>query len=388
MFFNIKQSADDTFTNNYRLNNDFWLNCDAGWEKFTDSDTVVFVKGYADADSLENLIPEIVKNPTPYLDGSFLAVIVNNDLITITHDVYRPTPINIETKDKSIHNFKSQTSTPVWADSYITFDKDFNITYHQFDPIGVIETDYLTEQEVIDQIDEILVNRFSAFLKHNTLPVKWFPSGGIDGCTLDSYLETDYETCFYEHFDLTKFTCRHKYDILEYWGYRQMHHWVDPCVLVTGGNGDENLLRGPETVNLLCMHYGINLEEVLKPTDYHYTHFLNSKNRQIYEFQKNDKLTQFLVTNKEKLFKNIVTRILNDHQHWHLENTLTFTPFKDLKLTKLLLRLKPEDLLRQITDANINKQLIIKHKPHLLDIVSKQKNTNEKENVWKLFKKD
>ena len=44
---------------------------------------------------------------------------------------------------------------------------------------------------------------------------------------------------------------------------------------------------------------------------------------------------------------------LHDHQHWHLENTLTFTPFKDIEITKLILQLAPEDLIKHFKDAVI-----------------------------------
>jgi hypothetical protein len=69
--------------------------------------------------------------------------------------------------------------------------------------------------------------------------------------------------------------------------------------------------------------------------------------------------------------------VLNDCQHWHLGNTLTFTPLRDLALFKLLLRLPFADAVAQIMHSEISLALIERNDPELLKYISPIKNTGE-----------
>jgi hypothetical protein len=84
------------------------------------------------------------------------------------------------------------------------------------------------------------------------------------------------------------------------------------------------------------------------------------------------------------LNKQILNILINDHQHWHLGNTLTWTPFKDIEIAKILLQCPIEDLLPQFLDARLTKDLIIDYNPDIIDYLSKYKNHNNKENLYML----
>ena len=74
--------------------------------------------------------------------------------------------------------------------------------------------------------------------------------------------------------------------------------------------------------------------------------------------------------------------LLNDWQHWHLGNTLTWTPLRDLDIIKCLLRLPPELALGQIMNSDISQQLIEKNCLGLTQVMSSQKNSgNVMENL-------
>jgi hypothetical protein len=67
--------------------------------------------------------------------------------------------------------------------------------------------------------------------------------------------------------------------------------------------------------------------------------------------------------------------LANDWQHWHIGNTLTWTPFRDLELFKLFLQL-PLDLAQaQIMDSTVSRQLIEQNCPGLTKVISDQKNS-------------
>jgi hypothetical protein len=68
--------------------------------------------------------------------------------------------------------------------------------------------------------------------------------------------------------------------------------------------------------------------------------------------------------------------LINDHQHWHLGETVTFTPFKDLEITKLLLRLPKEVLVQQMLHGYVSRKLIEKIDTNTIQWLNKYKNYN------------
>ena len=67
--------------------------------------------------------------------------------------------------------------------------------------------------------------------------------------------------------------------------------------------------------------------------------------------------------------------IVNDWQHWHIGNTLTWTPLRDLRIFKILLRLPINDAIDQIMNSRFSLLLIENNQPGLSKLVSDQKNT-------------
>jgi hypothetical protein len=67
--------------------------------------------------------------------------------------------------------------------------------------------------------------------------------------------------------------------------------------------------------------------------------------------------------------------VVNDWQHWHLGNTLTWTPFRDLELFKLFLALPYEQAVAQIMNSAVSCELIERNVPGLTQVLSDQKNT-------------
>jgi len=67
--------------------------------------------------------------------------------------------------------------------------------------------------------------------------------------------------------------------------------------------------------------------------------------------------------------------VVNDWQHWHLGNTLTWTPFRDLELFKLFLALPYEQALGQIMNSSVSCELIERNVPGLTCVLSSQKNS-------------
>ena len=78
--------------------------------------------------------------------------------------------------------------------------------------------------------------------------------------------------------------------------------------------------------------------------------------------------------------------VANDWQHWHLGNTLTWTPLRDLEIFKILLRLPLSHAINQIMNSEFSQFLIERNTPGATRFLSDQKNTGSAlKNLNRLF---
>ena len=152
-------------------------------------------------------------------------------------------------------------------------------------------------------------------------------------------------------------------------------------MLTSGAPGDEFMLRSPTTVNLYLRFHGLEMLDLLDQPQWnsvlHHAYFNRDKHREIFAIK--EPLSDW---NHQEMIWNICNMLLNDWQHWHLGNTLTWTPLRDLDIIKCLLRLPPELALGQIMNSDISQQLIEKNCLGLTQVMSSQKNSgNVMENL-------
>jgi hypothetical protein len=76
--------------------------------------------------------------------------------------------------------------------------------------------------------------------------------------------------------------------------------------------------------------------------------------------------------------------LANDHQHWHLGQTLTWTPFLDLNLPRMWLACDLDDLMDQWLDAGMTKDLIRHYDASVLAGVSDFKNFDNRQNLHRI----
>ena len=385
MFFQITEQPDYDFTHSTQLNSGLWLSHDAGWNTYRVGNSTVYVKGYIEDRPLNfDAINLIVADPTPKFQGNFLAIIETDTTLTVTHDRHRGTPLAYTDRPFALTNILSADAKRIWADRYVRV-KNKNITEYYFDPYGDRTIAVQSRESVVEQIHNLLQRKVKSFLEQQ-LPIKIFLSGGIDTLTLFSYIKaqtSDFELCNYEHIDFTKFWCNKRHELDQYWGYKQIHMWNEPCVLVSGACGDENLLRSPSTINQVLLNWDLDLLELINESHYHYEYLVADKLKQMYVQQKQS----FVKMTDQQLYEHLLNINLHDHQHWHIDNTLTYTPFKDLELLKLMLSLPREAIIGQMLNADISRALIAKNDPDLLNYLSTQKNKDTQKNLYPLYKK-
>jgi hypothetical protein len=215
-----------------------------------------------------------------------------------------------------------------------------------------------------------------------------FVTGGIDTVTLFALMRNqniNFELLNYNHFEFDNFL-NHQYPLLKenYWAYQRIHHWQESCMLLTGGSGDEFLMRGPATLAIWAAWHGVDIIETInRNPGYHVDYFSKPANRKLFEDQ-NTKLVQAQYPTKEHLVRAIVDINLNDHQYWHLGNTLTWTPFVDAELTKIMLRLSVDDMVSQIVDATISRRVIERLYPPAVELISDRKNVGSRKKLHRL----
>jgi hypothetical protein len=372
LFFHIGQLAQENFSHWYQLGQ-FHVSTDAGWCQHCDANYTAVYKGYADSDRLINLLDQIVQQTQPELFGNFCVIVYDHvsGRLQIQTDRLRSFPIYIG--DNSVTNLVPSART-AWTDSLVSIDRDFVIAESKFDVIGPIDTTPVTTEQAVDLIHDRLTEKTQSFLKFNTLPVRAFLSGGIDSLLVYSYLQR-----FSQDIDLVKcniieydqFWLQNSGDISGHWAYRQIHHWIKPCVLTSGAPGDEFMLRSPVTVDLFLKYYDVEITDLLKEKTWlHSLYFNQKKHLDLFQTQTVDHSWS-----QTQLHWHLCNMVINDWQHWHLGNTLTWTPLRDLEIFKVLLRLPVDLATAQIMNSDISQQLIEKNSPGLTALISDQKNT-------------
>lgn len=384
MWFKISKHQDSRFPTQYILSNSHWLNADAGWQEIHTPYGFAYIKGYCFQRGINHVLAEeLFENPVPRYQGSFVAVLAYHDgRIVVTNDTTRACPVYRDDKEQAVGNLGIASMQNVWSDAWIEITD--HIQEHRWAAVPAV-TQTRDFDSVVNEIHHLLTARFNWLAMNNDI-VRVFYSGGIDTLTCISYLRAlhvPFELVCAEHFEYDQFTIDNHSEIRGYWGYNQIHHYRRPMVFVTGACGDEYFLRGPATANIMLMHLGKNMQQVLEPEHYHYLYFQGLEKSAIYARQQQDHEIQQAIKSKQTTADYILRMCINDHQHWHLGHTITFTPFKDIQLLQLTLELDDQNIIHAIVDASIQKALIQKNEPELLNYLAKNKN-QDRSGIYRL----
>lgn len=386
MFFHVGKQPHKNFSYFYKLAN-FHVSTDAGWHTLDIQHYKCLYKGYADTCAINAVVNQIIHDAEPQLLGNFCFIVYDSieNNVKIKSDRYRGFPIWFD--QEGVTNLFKKTHT-AWTDSVLEIKSNGQVIESKFDVIGSIDTSTITVDQAVDFIHQHLCEKMQNFLLHNKLPIRAFVSGGVDSLLVYSYLQrftTNFDLVRCNHIDYDKFWLKNSGTLKNFWGYGQIHHWDTPCVLTSGAPGDEFMLRSPTTVNMFLRFNGHSMSQMLDQSRWktclHHTYFNLDKHRVI--FDSKEPLADW---NRYDMIWNICNILINDWQHWHLGQTLTWTPLRDLAIIKCLLRLPAESALEQIMNSHISQQLIEKNCSGLTQVISKQKNSgNYMENLVDLL---
>lgn len=391
MFFSLEHTTNARMPCQWQMGS-LVLNTDQGWHKLVVGNRMLIYKGYADTTPLRDIVADCADHQVP---GNFCVFDYNSNTGTIamrtnqwrgflawyTQNIMFS---NLYTADKCL-----------WNDGSATIDQSLHVVETTLDVIDMVNTHSIDLATALDDIHAILSAKTQQFVRNNSLPLRVFCSGGVDTALVYSYIKratAKYELLLGNHNDWDSFWCNNSKLLTQrFWAYRNIHHWHDPCVVTSGTLGDECMLKNPSTANLWLMYHGIDIHDLLASTKYrncsHYDFYNSTQSRQLYQTQQQDPaVLQALELEPAEFYKYICNIVMNDCQHWHLGNTLTFTPLRDFDIFKIMLRLDPKHAIPQMFNSDISKQLIVRNDPSILETLSYCKGVGEElENLSSLI---
>lgn len=386
MFFYLGQKPTYRFPCFLRLGNNRILEFDMGWVVRVEPDQLFLYKGY--------IVPGINH-------GNGLSFKYNKNTTELTLDwgTERTTPIYYCLESQELENLKRHSGWKVLDyNERVVFDQTGTMRIQRDDDTlwGCDQPRVCTE-EVLHLIEQRLDQKFDYLKKTFRDKKKFlFLSGGLDTALQMSFLikhQIETEVVFNEQFESCSFIEKQKQSIQEYWGYRQIHYRNEDCLLLSGSNGDETFLRGPLIGSMLQVQLGRSPLKSLYgayQNSYASKYLMRPKVIRVLEDVERDK--SLLARNYDDLAEDICVRLTFDYQHWHLGKTWTWTPFKDIEISRILLRLgDPQALAEQFFEGAIQKALIKKIAPECLALVQKFKNepldvTSVKEDLGSIMK--
>lgn len=353
MFFKIcKNPGSETFPFSRVVNFvNYTLFTDQGWKEQNN----IFYKGYCLGQSLEQKVKLL---DFEQKSGNYCILDLRKNPAIFTDDS-RSFPLYYNSTTVSNYNFLN--SNPVWIDGTVEYaDEQWHFvkltTEQKFS-----DSDCLTYDKCVDLVCETLLS--SCKNLQTDLPIKMANSRGVDSVSIQSAL--DYLGIHYElvesNSDLKDFAS---------WGYNQMFIEDKPHIQATGFCGDELVLRNPMYCHWLLKPYDINLVEEYNKIDHSYMLGFYQKN-----YKKKilaDNVGFSSIAESRSYVYNVAS---NDFQMWHLDNVITFTPFRNLKLAKKLLHADTDTILRQVIHADLSFDVIKRLNKNNINLVNSNKNS-------------
>ena len=337
---------------------------DKGWSNVGD----IWYKGYSTDCTIAERLDDIVSGYKP--SGKW-CVIQDG---TIYHPVLRGFPV---------HYFENNFTTLKLAEYQ-------SVVYDTPQVPIITEDDVLTIEEAAYQIGNILVENVENFYRYNNPKnVMLYLSAGLDThtCwTVHDQVTTDYTL----RADMSNgFDARPKYtnDVINslinnYAAYRQIVIQQDSTWTNSGFYAEPYTFRDLGHIIGYANYLGkTSIEELFTENDYCYRYITRPSLVRRYEVFKN----KIDASTPKKLREHLWSTIWQVHQMWHVDNTMIFSPFADLRISEIAFRLSIEDMVRCIGNGDLQRLIINRFTPDRAGLISEHKNTGD---VWYNFKKN
>ena len=165
---------------------------------------------------------------------------------------------------------------------------------------------------------------------------------------------------------------------IDYWGYAHASWRTELNWHVGGYYAETFQYRDGEAINALANYQGKCIDELATDNDYLYW-FLKRPSLARY------KQSMLTFDDEQHLKQYLFDTIFYDHQMWHLDNNIVFSPFFDIRIPQVMSRLSVEDLTANCVNGLTQRNIINRFCPALLPLLSDYKNEKD---VWANFRKN
>jgi hypothetical protein len=339
---------------------------DKGWQQKDN----VWYKGYSTECILEERLYDIIDGYQP--NGKWC--VIHNE--SVYHPILRGFPLYS----------KNNNLTNLAVDG-------FDTVYYNKPDVPINSTVTLDEASKI--IGDILLENVVNFYKFNDVDrLNILTSCGLDTTTV--WAVTDFYT---KNYTLTAYVPKkndttlpkilgrvreYDSDLIDFastkhWGYNISSIFSNVNWYLTGYYGGTVHFRDAEAINALANYQDKKVYELAKEHEYLFWFLKRPKVMAQY----NESIKKY--HNQESLKDFLYSTIFYDHQMWHLDNNMIFSPFFDIRIPHTMLRLSIEDITANCTTGVIQRNIINRFNPQLLLLVSDYKNEKD---VWANFKKN
>lgn len=349
------------------VENDLYL--DEGWSVYDLFDNKIYYKGYSTECKLDSAIYQIVKEG--YKPAGKWCVIYGGN---IYHPKLRGYPIyKLENSDL--------TNIPNLGGQILPSDEPYegSIPY--------------TLDKAAEKIGDILVENVYNFLKYNNFnKMNILYSMGLDSLTcwaifdsickeykLHIHLPNNFSKNIEERMRIKR---EYSSDLINHlssncWGYKMTSIYSEKNCYLTGFYSERFQLREVSQGHAIANFLGTKLHTMVSKKDYLY-YFLQRPN--------NIKNTCEISFKDETECKTYCyNSIFYDYQMWHIDNNFHFSPFFDIRIPQICYRLSITDIVKNAANGLIQRKIIERFNPELLQLVSDYKN---EANIFKNFKEN
>jgi hypothetical protein len=380
MYFELSQKNNNNFTLNFSIKN-YILSTDLGWQSIDGLYGKIIYKGYA-YQNLANFLKNHDPDKLDSIKGSFTAVMEKNNNIYLVTDNNREFPVYVD-RDRNLITNLVQQKEIFWADNLVYIDSIKNKIHCRHNEVKFAFGPPQSLEETTEKILTILNKSIKDFTALYNYPIKIVPTAGLDSTLVIALLKhnnVNFEVIDYEYKKWTYFYLKNKSRLRDLLAAQPVsifskigHSWGEvPKTLANGWQGEQYFGREYLTLAILCKIKKIDLKKEIS----------NFRNAYAYDFMieeisKRESQWQEItndVNNKESAYKKIIEIAIASFETWSVEETCYWSPLKDIKILQNILHMNDVDIITNALCGTIQKKIIEKIDPDLLDFITLTKN--------------
>lgn len=381
MYFEIAKKFNINFPKFYKIKN-FCVSTDLGWKQMNGRYGDIIYKGYAYEDLeafLRNHDPSTLLTPR----GSFTAIMSKDDKVYIVSDNSRQYPIFVNPKDTILTNL-TKHDTVVYADVSLCIDcGSGEVQKHYHKTLFEKQVD-VSLTDTSSMILQTLNSDISYFKNTYKNPIKVIPTGGIDSTLLIALLKhnnVDFEVIDYEYKKWTYFYKKNRKEVDENIPSRMFmkvgHSWGEqPTTLANGWHADQHFFRLYLPFIVFCKMKSLDFKETLEANKDSYSY--DKLKHKIGERMQDSLSVIDGIVDLESGYNKIFEIIRASFQPWTFEQTLYWSPYKNIEITKHILQMNDDDVIKNTMEASVQRHILEQIDPNLLDVITPTKNEFDK----------